>query len=429
MKYANTVSKSFLFYVAGSSLISALSIVRLMGFFDTAQLNQYLLVITICPFVFLIFYMLNRRIHFDGVSATLTGMMFFGVTVGILRGNELINITSDTIVLLVALSSYLIGIQPNAATVINRLKLHAVAHIILYGQATLLISGLVALYLLNLPVYHSFSDILITLSLAWFLELRKRTPALIIMTMVLASGKLGVFFAAIAVCGISYCIKHEIRGRFIVSFALFCAVSLNALLFYNSDLMTTSWFSSSALMTKLFSTYNPYTIEYFSTDISSMVNTNAESIGGGRVSELLYAILLVGDLNNAPYLIGVGHGFTFDMWYSGEFREGLRNLHFSPATIAIKYGILGCLIFFCSIVFALRTAFIRIKTSNNALPTNNLIRVSLSAMFAYCIGALVFSATAYYIFVALPFWLFLGLLNNPNLLKIRQTKQILPSNL
>lgn len=92
------------------------------------------------------------------------------------------------------------------------------------------------------------------------------------------------------------------------------------------------------------------------------------------------------------------------MWYRGGFRPNSRNVHFSPFSLATRYGVIITAIYYALIIFSLTVAYRNVRD----LGPN---RIALTA-FYFCAASFVFSFTAYYVFVAIPFWIFLGLLNN-----------------
>src|SRR5690606_5750273 len=100
------------------------------------------------------------------------------------------------------------------------------------------------------------------------------------------------------------------------------------------------------------------------------------------------ALLKFNQLTLFPYLLGGGAGFTYDMYYMGEFRPNMHNTHFSPVSLVIRYGVPLTLLFYILILISFSRLYNQLLYFQQE---NKMARM----MYYYCIGAFVFSFTAF----------------------------------
>lgn len=404
MTYSKTISLILLLFIIFSSFLSAFSAIRLLEIFDTAVFNRINLLMLLPLLLVLVIRISRQKIRVDPLVILLFLMILIGATVGVMRRQPFNFIATDTGAILIAATAYFVALQRWAASGELAPVLSWGARIILVAQLAQIAAGYLILFAFKEAIYFSLSDILGVLCFVWFLVQRKTWGILLSAAIILASGKVGVILSMLTVVILAVCRARKISIVTVAAALSLFVLAINAVQFSQRDISIGRATEFGGLATKLLVFYNPHRVEFAHLSLAELEDSPAEDIGGGRVAEIIYSTAALRKLDAYPLVTGGGHGFNYDMWYRGEFRPNSRNVHFSPFSLATRYGVVITAIYYALIIFSLTIAYRNVRD----LGPN---RIALTA-FYFCVASFVFSFTAYYVFVAIPFWIFLGLLNN-----------------
>lgn len=240
-----------------------------------------------------------------------------------------------------------------------------------------LCSLLISRYLI--PLYPAFSSIDSIFGLAWLLASGNIFSQISYMLILVVSGKRGVYLAGFLVLLICYRYKKMTLPWWISLIAIFCFICLMTVL--NLDTLAAIFLKSNTNLPS---------------DSSGIINL----LSGGRIEELRGAIAAV----HTPleYFFGAGLGFAFKV-EGFEDASGLhRNLHFTPANLAIYYGIPFVVAFAYYLAGFFLDALKLIKENSNPV---------IYCYAVYCIASMFFLFTEFSIFAYVNFAISCGVVS------------------
>ena len=240
-----------------------------------------------------------------------------------------------------------------------------------------LASWLISRYVV--PLYPAYASIDSIFGLAWLLATGSGFSQLLYMLVLIVSGKRGVYLAGFVVLLLCYRYKRLALPWWISLVGIACFIWLLAVL--NLDVLASVFLKSNTELPN---------------DASGIINL----LSGGRIEELRGAIAAI----HTPleYFFGAGLGFAFKV-DGFEDASGLhRNLHFTPASLAIYYGVPFVVVF----TYYLAGFF------GDAL---RLIRRGASPIIysyaVYCIASMVFLFTEFSVFAYVNFAISCGIVS------------------
>lgn len=248
------------------------------------------------------------------------------------------------------------------------------------GCATVLVvltSWLVSRYVVQLyPAYSSVDSIF---GLAWLLATGNIFSQMGYMFILILSGKRGVYLAGFLVLLLCYRYKKLTLPWWISLIGVACFICLAAVL--SLDTLASIFLKSNTNLPS---------------DASGIINL----LSGGRIEELRGAMAAI----HTPleYFFGAGLGFAFEV-DGFEDASGLhRNLHFTPANLAIYYGIPFVVVFAYYLAGFFWDALSLIKKNSNPVVYSYAV---------YCIASMVFLFTEFSIFAYVNFAISCGIVS------------------
>ena len=236
-----------------------------------------------------------------------------------------------------------------------------------------------ALYIINyfMPIYLGATPIAYPFLIKAMLGSNIKYSSIAIIGVILA-GKRAILLGVIVILVTYYVIiKKKIKSIFYFLIAIFFLSSIYIIFQDNVE--------ETQAINKYKNSFNAISSYDFEYDDLDLLNT----ISGGRISEIQGAFQ---DFDSPfEYAFGQGVGFVF-RWYLSDniiIQDNHSNVHFSPAGIISKYGLL----FFISLYFYIFLAMIK---SRLGWKKSNYLHIF---MFLYVIGVLVDSLFAYTLFI------------------------------
>jgi hypothetical protein len=222
------------------------------------------------------------------------------------------------------------------------------------------------------PLYPAYSSMDSIFGMGWLLATGNIFLQGAYFVVLVASGKRGVYLAALVV--IFLCcrnVKLSLASWGVVFFSTFLAFVL--LVLYGEEIQQVFLKGES---------YNSVQ------GISGFIDI----LSGGRLDELQGAI--AGMTSPLQFIFGSGLGFAYEAKGFEDAAEGHRNLHFTPASLAIYYGIPFTIVFF----YYLSTFF------NAALRmTRDYTNVVIFCYAVYCMASMFFLFTEFSVFAYVNF--------------------------
>lgn len=396
MTYNRLALNVIKFYIVCMAIMASVGMLRLLDIFNTAVLIRF--VVPLCFLFTLVLFHHKLSARFRVNSFILFGflMCIYGVLIGILRRQDTYFIVADTMTIFIAFVSFFV-FYSNGDFDIKSLE-----NVISFGSYAILIGSLINILIAYAIIaikgrtfYLAFGDLDMILPMAWFLLKKQKKPFVISVILILMSVKVGAIISMCSVLLLHYFLSKnyslsKVAIGFVVMFMLF-----NVCMYYGRNVDLGG--GTTNVVNDVFSKLQGY--NYYSLNES---DKNSEDFGGSRVAEIYYSLDKLSQYEMAPYLFGAGHGFVYDGFYMGESFEKNHNVHVSPISLLTKYGAVFTALFYCFIFSALGRAY-------KFFYSNKEVR-SYQLMFYFCFGSIVFSFTAYSLFVNLLFWFFLGIL-------------------
>ncbi len=225
------------------------------------------------------------------------------------------------------------------------------------------------------PLYPAFSSIDSVLGLGWLLAVGNGFGSGLYLSVLIASGKRGVYLAAFLVLCVCFLNRRLLTRRGWGSFVLGLAVG---------------GFIFSLLLGEIQQLF------FKGVDVGSGVEVAeagakltevASGLGGGRVEELRGALSAL--TSYSQLIFGAGLGFAYPAQGFGPAGELHRNLHFTPASLAFYYGVPFTLAFF----YYLSTFFFAALRITNRSPG-----VVSYCYAVYCLSSMLFLLTEFSVF-------------------------------
>lgn len=248
------------------------------------------------------------------------------------------------------------------------------------GWVTVLVvlfSWFISRYVIHL--YPAFSSIDSIFGLAWLLASGNIFSQMCYMLILVVSGKRGVYLAGFLVLLICYRYKKMTLPWWISLIGIVCFICLLAVL--NLDTLAMIFLKSNTSLPN---------------DASGIINI----LSGGRIEELSGAIAAI----HTPleYFFGAGLGFAFKVEGFDDVSGLHRNLHFTPASLAIYYGIPFVVVFAYYLSGFFLDALKLIKKNNNPVVYSYAV---------YCIASMFFLFTEFSIFAYVNFAISCGIVS------------------
>lgn len=150
-----------------------------------------------------------------------------------------------------------------------------------------------------------------------------------------------------------------------------------------------------------------YRVGSISTALFSTDEEARLAAAGGRYEEV-EAIL--SDFTSIDWVVGKGFGYRIGFAQNDEFADEIHQVHFSPATLTVRFGLPAAAIFIGSILFVLVQAW-RHRLVALRDGASGGVTIQFETTLYYAIGGALISLTAFSIFSDLFFMLFIGLLS------------------
>ncbi|RMF11037.1 MAG: hypothetical protein D6763_04280 [Alphaproteobacteria bacterium] len=381
-----------------------------MDIANVAELIKFLLILLIPALLVLSYYGIKNRLKLDWTSLFLFFVIVWGGFVGILRGNAFLPTISDTAAVSIAALAYVTSLQRWAAAGSFVPIMKYSATIILVAALAFVGIGYLLRFGLGYEFYFSLSDITLIITLSWGLAARKNAITFLSLACILLGGKIGVLAAAALVILTHVSLSLRARAVSVIIGAVAVIALFNGLMYWSADKDVPDDGPLASLSNKLLVLYNPYRVDLEMLDPSDLEGTPIEDIGGGRLAEVIYSLGKLARLPYHPFLLGGGSGFTYDMWYMGEFRPDTKNAHFTPVSLIGKFGIPVAVALYLVVIARILKAYSIIQKLGARTPVHQ-------AMLYFCVANIIFSFTAYSFFNVVVFWFFLGLLANSHFWK------------
>ena len=401
VSYHSYLKGVLLTYMLMLVIMSPLTIVRLTGLFNAAVLVRIILPLVFLSFLVFIWEKCKSRISLDVFSYFLLIVCFTGSLFGALRSNDPYLIIADTGAILIASVIYIVSQQPN----IYPLKLKKILEIFAYAmfasESLTVLLGY-ALKFMGVTFYMSLSSVLALFPIAWFLSTRRYRLVLAMFLVVMLGGKVGVMLSALVIILVHLLLLKRLSLKYLLVGGFLFFIAINATLFSIKDVEFSETGPFGATLSKI-QYQNPYSLTVEDILLEGE-DQNVEEYGGGRVAEVIFSMSKLLSLGNQPLLTGGGHGFSYDYIVGGVIFNDVHNVHLSPVSLLVKYGLIVTLLYYvCTILLFNKYYRYLITYSNEPL---------VFALFYFCVGNFVFSFTAYSIFVVGLYWFFLGFLTN-----------------
>ncbi|WP_167141443.1 hypothetical protein [Pseudomonas sp. OTU750018] len=232
------------------------------------------------------------------------------------------------------------------------------------------VSWVITLFIL--PLYPAYSSMDSIFGMGWLLATGNFFLQAAYLMVLVASGKRGVYLAALVVIFLYYRnLKFSLAswlGVFIIAFFAFVLLVL-----YGEEVQ------------KVF-------LKGASSDASESISGFIDVLSGGRLDEFQGAI--AGMASPLQFIFGAGLGFAYEAKGFADAAEGHRNLHFTPASLAIYYGIPFTIVFF----YYLATIF-----STALRMTRDYTNVVVFCYAVYCMASMFFLLTEFSVFAYVNF--------------------------
>lgn len=381
--------------------MSPLTIVRLTGVFNAAVLVRLFLPLVFICFIIFLWEKSKKKITIDGFTMFLLGSCFYGVVVGLLRTNDLYFIVADTASIIIACTIYLVSQQ----TVVYPLKLKNIFDVLAYAMVcseSLTVFTGYFLKFIGVSFYMSLGNVMALFPFVWFLANKRYMWAMTMSIIIVLGGKVGVLLALLTIILIHILLVFKKKIKFLLVYGLVMLIAVNMTLFSIKDIKFSGTGFFGAALSKI-QYQNPYRLTVKDIFLESDTD-DLESYGGGRVREVVYSMAKLTKMNYWPIIAGGGHGFSYDLFAGGEVLYDVHNVHLSPISLLVKYGLILTISYYLGILLLFRKFYrYLLNNHNDPIPF---------ALFYFCVGNFIFSFTAYSIFVVGVFWFFMGFLKN-----------------
>lgn len=371
------------------------SIFRQMGMFNTAILTN--IYGTIGFFIILPEALKTYYVKNDFFMKTLITGLLIGSIIGIKNQDIqdfLRNYLADTFNILKAILIYSFGKSFNQALVLDE----RFNKIVKYSLISSALATVVLIWGLNTGLVGYLSGPGYTLLLPLSFYANSNTAATVVsFLLILLSTKRGAIIMAIGVIAVSLIlgkkyIKSIKRSRFYFNMVLIIGAAFLLLsLVINNDII--SWVDSR--LQTLAATFDYKVMSFIDADYTDV--KKLDNLGSNRISEAQSAF---NSMSSGDWIWGAGHGFSYYYYDDYSRVEVVHNVHFSPLSLAIRYGVvIAFLIYYNFISLILRGIYWSFKLRNF-----NLFKVPL----LYLLGATIYSFTAYSIMNDLLFMFMAG---------------------
>lgn len=229
-----------------------------------------------------------------------------------------------------------------------------------------------AVTLFVFPLYPAYSSMDSIFGMGWLLATGNIFIQVAYFIVLVASGKRGAYLAALVVIFLCYRnVKLSLVSWGVIFFSVFFALAL--LVLYAEDVQ------------RVF-------LKGASYDSLQGISGFMDILSGGRLEELQGAI--AGMTSPVQFIFGAGLGFAYEAKGFEDAAEGHRNLHFTPASLAIYYGIPFTIVFF----YYLATFFFAALRM-----TRDYTNVVIFCYAVYCMASMFFLFTEFSVFAYVNF--------------------------
>lgn len=223
-----------------------------------------------------------------------------------------------------------------------------------------------------IPLYPAYSSMDSIFGMGWLLATGNIFIQFSYFIVLVASGKRGAYLAALVVIFLYY---RNVR---------LSLVSWGGIFF--------SAFLALVLMVLYAEEVQHIFLKGASYDSLQGISGFMDILSGGRLEELRGAI--AGMTSPLQFIFGAGLGFAYEAKGFGGAAEGHRNLHFTPASLAIYYGIPFTIVFF----YYLATFFFAALRM-----TRDYKKVVIFCYAIYCMASMFFLFTEFSVFAYVNF--------------------------
>lgn len=389
----NSIYKFYLYMVLFSLAFSPL---RTFGVFNVQSLNNLLVPLITVVLFFIWLLKLNYKVYVDRLTLSLLLMFFQGLIVGIFREANLYYLLSDLFAIFAALFTYnvcsLLQIKVQDMIVL----LSRISKLIVFLSSIVIATDYIITYFFQSYSYLSYGDYLALIPFSYFLFYRNKLLLFLTVGMIFFGAKVGAMISAIGIF-FTYLLLTKARklspGILIIIVVILLSFSTFLLYYFRSYEPETH-----SLFGDIIAKIQGYNYFYY-----NQANVNTDNYGAGRMIEITSSLQAFSILPGLPYLFGAGAGFTYE---ANRFGAEIHNVHLSIVNIFEKHGIILAILFYVEWLRALY------KSYKITLRTIDVQAKKLSGvMCCFCVGAFIFSFTAFSIFVVLSSWFFLGFIN------------------
>lgn len=264
--------------------------------------------------------------------------------------------------------------------------------------------AVVACYAINTAyhvLYPAYSTIDSVMGLGWLMATANPAAQFLYGLMLLLSGKRGVYIAAFFLFLILY--RHHRRFILVSAAALILVVGALFSVSAENRIVMSAFFIKSYISSLRYEVSKP--------DFNARAYV-ADVVSGGRMEEVKDALRHM----HSPLSPVVGEGFGF-AYPSKQFApDGSlhRNLHFTPLSLLVYYGVIFFALFSVYLAGVVRVAWLCLKDKSNPV---------MFTFAAYFLASLVFCLTEYNLFVYANVAISAGLL-----MAHARSKQLVSSN-
>lgn len=319
-----------------------------------------------------------RRFKFDGFSLIVINMCIFGFLVGLINKNDILKNLIDTGRLIFVLLTYIYfsHLDTSILDVSKYFKYLSDAMIVVYGLAVVFTyayaipAGLVRYLSLGsemmfVPVAYNF----------WHGKKKKLFASIIIVILSVKRGVIVSMAIMLLMMMLSYKEKNFLKVVLKALSLLIIAVIILYIVLYISY----PFLGDKLIFLKRWETLMPWTEKF-----------SIKNAGSGRLEEISSAI---NDLKQVPLgiIAGGGSGFSYTFYYESGgtifIKEGYRNVHVSPISIFILYGLPLTICFYFGLFSNILKTYLRIHDNNNK---NMQLTIFYTAIGMLCYTMFVF---------------------------------------
>jgi len=357
------------------------------------MLNVYLPVPLITG-VALVYILSRQKPVFDLFSTTLPIIGLYGLAIGLLRGNNMRYVVPDMARILFVLAAYTFTMNLRPSTELLRTILRRLSAVLFWAYLVVMAFFYVVSIPLGWTVRLGLGTYPLLLPVAYYYWTKKRWRFFAAVLIMLLSSKRGDILSLFVMLVAMLFIPRTRRlWRLIVAVAV--AGSLLVGIFLGGIYAVYPYVEGTRLQLAFdkWLAFVPW-----SSDFNLYVGS------AGRVTEILSALR---ELCRIPLgLLGGGHGFsyTFSSERVAEWNvAGWHNVHCSPVSVFVVYGLPMTLVFFGLLLYLLAKAYRFLPREKDPVPVEMIL-------FSFVAGSLATSLFAFSLLQDPLLWIFLGAL-------------------